>query len=101
MFLISKEGAEMKNAHLKSSNYSFILKDHAFCDVFNMFVHIALLNNTQLSLFLNVPIEQVQQIRSGKTFGIVNKTLCFKLDILFDTSNGFFYEVYKKSLIAK
>jgi hypothetical protein len=91
----------MKGIHIKSSNYSFILKDHVFCDVFNMFVHIALLNNTQLSLFLNIPIDQVQEIRSGKTFGIVNKALCYKLDTLFDTNNGFFYEVFKKSLIAK
>ena len=91
----------MKSIGLKSSNYSFILKDHAFCDVLNMFMHIALLNNTQLSLFLNIPIDQVQEIRLGKTFGIMNKTICCKLDTLFDTNNGFFYEVLKKSLIAK
>jgi hypothetical protein len=91
----------MKSIGLKSSNYSFILKDHVFCDVFNMFIHIALLNNTQLSLFLNIPIEQVQEIRSDKTFGMVNKALCCKLDILFDTNNGFFYSIFKKTLIVK
>lgn len=91
----------MIRASAKSSTYSFILKDHVFCDVLNMFIHLTMLNNTQLSLYLNLPTEQIEQLRSGRLFGIVDKTICSKLDQLFETKSGFFYEVMKRTLIAR
>lgn len=84
-----------------TKTFSYLLENHTFAEVLNMYMEITLKSDKDLSIILNIPIPQVIDMRLGEIFGTVNKDICYKLDKAFETKKDFFYTMLKKSVVIK